>query len=151
MYEKLGGELEKFNASEGWLHRWKLRHGIRHVTIAGEKLSADDDAAKDFVQKFEQFVTEHNLVADQIYNVDETGLNYKMLPKTTLAAKNEPVLGTKLAKDRLTIATCSNASGSHKMSLFVIEKSKKPRKSKHGNASGLLSQSVLCLDGCCIV
>ena len=112
----MGGELEKFNASEGWLHRWKKRHGIRHVIIVGEKLSADDGAAKDFVvQKFEKLVTEHNLVADQIYNVDETGLNYKMLPKKTLAAKNELVLGTKLAKDRLTIATCSNASGNHKM------------------------------------
>lgn len=137
LYEKLGGTLDKFNASEGWLHRWKKRHGIRHVIIAGEKLSADADAAKDFVTKFEQFVTEHNLVADQIYNVDETGLNYKMLPKTTLAAKNELVLGTKLAKDRLTIATCSNASGNHKMPLFVIGKSKNPRAFKNLNRATL--------------
>lgn len=70
LYEKLGGTPDKFNASEGWLHRWKKRHGIQHVIIAGKKLSADADAAKDFVTKFEQFVTERNLVADQIYNVD---------------------------------------------------------------------------------
>ena len=73
LYEKLGGDSESFNASEGWLHRWKLRHGIRHVIIAGEKLSSDGNAAIDFVQKFKQLVTEHDLVADQVYNIDETG------------------------------------------------------------------------------
>lgn len=72
-------------------------------------------------------VTEQKLVPEQVYNVEGTGLNYKMLPKATLGAKNEPVLGTKLAKDRLTIATCSNAAGSHKIPLFVIGKCKKPR------------------------
>lgn len=137
LFEKLGGDVETFQASEGWFHRWKLRHGIRHVVIAGEKLSADDDAAKDFVEKFQKLVSDSNLVAEQVYNVDETGLNYKMLPKSTLAAKNEPVLGTKLAKDRLTIATCSNASGSHKLPLFVIGKSKKPRAFKNLNMATL--------------
>lgn len=47
-----GGALEQFNASEGWLHRWKLRHGVRHVIIAREKPSADANAAQDFVKKF---------------------------------------------------------------------------------------------------
>lgn len=137
LFEKLGGDVETFQASEGWFHRWKLRHGIRHVVIAGEKLSADDDAAKDFVEKFLKLVSDSNLVAEQVYNVDETGLNYKMLPKSTLASKNEPVLGTKLAKDRLTIATCSNARGSHKLPLFVIGKSKKPRAFKNLNMATL--------------
>lgn len=137
LFEKLGGDVETFQASEGWFHRWKLRHGIRHVVIAGEKLSADDDAAKNFVEKFQKLVSDSNLVAEQVYNVDETGLNYKMLPKSTLAAKIEPVLGTKLAKERLTIATCSNASGSHKLPLFVIGKSKKPRAFKNLNMATL--------------
>lgn len=151
LHEKLGRDLETFSASEGWLHKWKLRHGIRHVVIAGEKLSADDNAAKEFVDSFEKLVTEQNLVPEQVYNVDETGLNYKMLPKTTLAAKNELVLGTKLAKDRLTIATCSNAAGSHKMPLFVIGKSKKPRAFKNLNMATLpvyyRNQSSAWMDG----
>lgn len=48
LYEKLGGTLDKFNASEGWLHRCKKRNGIRNVIIAGENISADADAAKVF-------------------------------------------------------------------------------------------------------
>lgn len=133
----VGEEGENFSASEGWLHRWKRRHGIRHVVISGEKLSADDDATKEFVKKFEVFIKENNMHPDQVYNIDESGLNYKMLPQKTLAAKNEKVTGTKLSKDRLTFATCSNASGNHKMPLFVIGKSKKPRAFKHVNMASL--------------
>lgn len=133
----VGDEGENFRASEGWLHRWKRRHGIRHVVISGEKLSADADAAKDFVKKFEDFIKENNMHPDQVYNIDESGLNYKMLPQKTLAAKHENITGTKLAKDRLTIAACSNASGNHKMRLFVIGKSKKPRAFKHVNMASL--------------
>lgn len=119
LYEKFSGDLDTFNISEGWLHQWKLGHAVRDVIIAGEILSADDNAAADFLQKFKLLVTEFNLVADQIHNLDEIGVNYKMFLKLT-------VLGTKVAKV-LTIATCSNASGSHKMPLFVIGKSKKCR------------------------
>ena len=34
-----------FKASLGWLHRFKLRHGIRQLNIQGEKLSANSNAA----------------------------------------------------------------------------------------------------------
>lgn len=68
--------------------------------------------------------------------MDETGLNYKMLPNKTLAASNEKVTGTKLIKDRLTVVTlCSNADGTHKLSVFVIGISKKPRAFKNINLS----------------
>lgn len=136
LQKKLEGDGE-FTASEGWLHRWKTRHGVRNVAISGEKLSADDEAAKEFVLKFKKIVEENELTPDQVYNIDETGLNYRMLPKKTLAATNESVQGTKLAKERLTIATCSNANGTHKLPLFVIGKSQKPRAFKNINLSSL--------------
>lgn len=44
---------------------------------------------------------------------------------------------TKLIKYRLTIAPCSNADGTHKLPLFVIGKSKKPRAFKNINLSSL--------------
>ena len=34
-----------FQASTGWLKRFKSRHGIRELQIEGEKLSADSSAA----------------------------------------------------------------------------------------------------------
>ena len=68
----------EFTASEGWLDRWKTHHGIRYVTISGEKLSADDEGAKEFSLKFKKIVEENELAPDQVYNIDETGLNYRM-------------------------------------------------------------------------
>lgn len=137
LHKKLGGDESDSTASEGWLHRWKNRHGVRQVCISGEKLSADDDASREFIEKFDKIISENDLSANQLYNVDETGLNHKMLPKKTLASTNETVAGTKLAKNRLTIATCSNASGDHKLPLFVIGKSKKPRAFKNINMETL--------------
>ena len=64
--------------------------------------------------------------------------NYRMLLTKTLAASNETmILGSKLAKDSLTIATCSNAKGTHKLPLFVIGKSKMPSAFKNINLSSL--------------
>ena len=54
------GEDDKFTASEGWLHRWKNRHGIRQIIISGERLSADQVAASAFVNTFEKLVKEND-------------------------------------------------------------------------------------------
>ena len=49
---------------------------------------------------------------EQLFNCGETGLNFRMLPSKTLAAKNERSAPEfKLSKDKITILTCSNASG----------------------------------------
>lgn len=49
--------------------------------MCGEKLSADAETAKEFSVKFQETVEENELLLYQVYNVDETGLNYKMLPE----------------------------------------------------------------------
>lgn len=136
LHKKLEAGSE-FAASEGWIDRWKTRHGVRFVSISGEKLSADAEAAKEFSVKFQKIVKENELLPCQVYNTDETGLNFKMLPSKTLAALNESVAGTKLIKDRITVTPCSNADGTHKLPLFIIGKSKKPRAFKSINLSSL--------------
>jgi hypothetical protein len=60
--------------SQGWLHRFKLSHGIQKLSVPGEKLSADSDAARKFVKEFTKLILNENLTAEQIYNTDETGL-----------------------------------------------------------------------------
>ncbi len=62
---------------------------------------------------------------DQIFSADETGLNYKMLPYKTLAAKaDREALGVKKCKEHMSALTCTSASGSFQLPLLVIEKSK---------------------------
>lgn len=127
-----------FSASDGWLSRWKKRHGIHVAVISGEKLSADQAAAINFREEFSLFAMEKGLTAEQVYNIDETGLNFKMLPERTLASRKEgSVSGYKKAKERITVAACSNAAGTHKLPLFVIGKSAKPRAFKNINVSSL--------------
>lgn len=127
-----------FSASCGFLDRWKKRHGIRQLTISGEKLSADNEAAADFLKEFKDLVSSQNYTPQQVYNADETGLNFKALPTRSLASEEEKSApGFKMDKQRLTVLACSNASGTNKLPLMVIGKSAKPRAFKNINIKSL--------------
>ena len=67
----------------------------------------------------------HQCDPHDVYNMDETGLNYRGMPKRTLAS--QPRRGIKLAKDRVTVLICVNATGTHKLPLMVIGSAAKPR------------------------
>lgn len=127
MISKQFPETDRFTGSSGWLDRWKKRYGVRQLTICGEKLSADVSSIEKFKQDFKKLIKHCGYTCDQIYNCDESGLNYKMLPSKTLASRQEKSApGHKRSKERLTIMACSNASGNHKIPLMVIGKSAHP-------------------------
>lgn len=119
---------DNFKASSGWLDKFKNRYGIRQLSITGEKLSSNEAAVEPFKNALQNRITEMQLCPDQIYNADESGLFWKLLPQRTLAHQAEASApGRKMSKERLTFMPCCNASGSHKMRLFVLGKSQKPR------------------------
>ncbi|GFV54804.1 jerky protein homolog-like [Trichonephila clavipes] len=123
--------------SGGWIGG-KKRHGVRQLTITGEKLSSDFDAAKEYVTTFANLIAEGNYSPQQIYNADEMGLNFRALPKKSLASQDEKSApGYKMSKDRVTLMACSNAFGNHKLPLMVIGKSAKPRAFKNVNMKSL--------------
>lgn len=125
---------EKFTASDGWLSRWKRRYNIRELNICGEKLSAESqkEELQKFKLKFHAIMQTRGLTAEQVYNCDETGLNFRMLPSKTLVSKQEKSAPRfKKRKERVTVMACSNALGNHKMELVVIGKSKNPRAFKN--------------------
>lgn len=132
-YEELKDEGEPvFIASNGWLGRWKQRYGVKQLSICGEKLSADTDNVRQFKIKLHELIDREGLSGDQIYNADETGLNFRMLPVKSLALRNEKTApGYKRSKERVTILACSNATGEHKLKLAMIGKAKKPRAFKN--------------------
>lgn len=129
-FDALGLE-GNFNASSGWLTRFKQRHGIRELSIQGELLSGDQTSAEQFVKDFEMFVLEEGYLPEQLFNADETGLYWKCLPSKTLAHESEKAApGHKSSKERLTVLLCANAAGTHKLRPLVIGKAKKPRSFK---------------------
>ncbi|XP_045464241.1 jerky protein homolog-like [Harmonia axyridis] len=121
-------ETNNFNASDGWLQRFKIRHGVRFLKITGEKLSSQPELVDPFKQKLKNLIQEHHLSNHQIYNADETGLFWKLLPDKTFVALSEKAApGLKMAKQRITLLGCVNANGSHKLTPLLIGKAAKPR------------------------
>lgn len=75
---------KSFSASTGWLERFKKRHGIRQLVVTEERLSSDEATATEYLHKFSNLIATGNYSPQQIYNADETGLNFKALPKKVL-------------------------------------------------------------------
>ena len=135
----INGPDSDFAASNGWLWRWQKRHGVKQLKVVGEKRSADKDGAAQFPAKLLTYIDENDLVEEQIYNADESGLFYRMLPNTTLAQQNEARKeeGFKLAKDRVTVLFCVNKTGTHKLKPLCIGKYASPRCFHHVNMNAM--------------
>lgn len=56
-----------------------------------------------------------NYVAKDIFNTDETGLLFSLLPDKTLNVKGKLCNGRKTSKMRLTVLLCVNRDGSEKL------------------------------------
>ena len=107
--QAINGPDSDFAASNGWLWRWQKRHGVKQLKVVGEQRSADTDGAAQFPAKLLTYIDANDLVEEQIYNADESGLFYRMLPNTTLAQQNEArkAESFKLAKPRTELPCCS--------------------------------------------
>lgn len=57
--------------------------------MAGEKLSNDEAAIGPFQLELQKVIREKKLTAEQVYNADESGLYWRLLPYHTLASGNE--------------------------------------------------------------
>jgi len=129
--EVLEGTLQ---FSSGWLHKFKNRNGIRQEILHGEADSADNAAIIEALLLLREKYAAYPL--ERIYNMDETGLFYRLESDRTLATKR--LSGRKKNKERISIALCSNADGSHKLKPLIIGKCAKSRCFKNINIYNLL-------------
>ena len=121
-----------FKASSGWLYRFLGRKKIRRMKNTGESRSADEVAANNFPTVFRGLVEDGGYHPDAIYNMDEAGLQYKLMPKSTFVSqKSKQARGRKVDKSRVTVLFCVNQSGSHKMKPLVIHTAQHPRCYRH--------------------
>lgn len=128
-YHQLHGEgSDKFKASPGWLDNFKRRHGIRQLRVVGEALSAEVDRIQPFIEMLHKKIQDGGFAVEQLYNADETGLVWRLLPsKTLVSAQEKHASGGKSQKARITLLACANATGKHKLKPVLIGKYKKPR------------------------
>ncbi|GFN91634.1 tigger transposable element-derived protein 6 [Plakobranchus ocellatus] len=115
-----------FQASNGWLEKFKQRHGIVFKVACGESASVDTTVVEDWKKAtLDKLLSEYS--SSDIFNADETGLFFRCLPNKTHAFKGEACHGGKQTKDRLTVLVGTNATGAEKLPLLVIGSSANPR------------------------
>ncbi|XP_067650869.1 tigger transposable element-derived protein 4-like [Haliotis asinina] len=115
-----------FKANQSWLERFKKRRGICSAMTHGESSSVDSKSVDDWLTSQLPMLLK-NYSPENIFNADETGLFYKLVPQRTLHLKGDKCHGGKKSKERITVLTAANMSGTEKLKLLVMGKSEKPR------------------------
>ena len=98
--ESLAFKLGKanFKASDGWLHRWKVRNDVVYKRAHSEAQSADKNGADIWGNSMmQQILSEFS--PNDIYNADETGLYYRATPDGLLVFRRISIHGSIKAKD----------------------------------------------------
>jgi hypothetical protein len=144
--------IDCFNASSGWLSRFKHRHGLVFKKLAGESAEVSVTSVDAWLESLPSLLEGYE--PRDVFNADETGLFFNVLPDRTLAYKGETCHGGKHSKDRLTVLLCVNSDGSDKQVPIVIGKSSKPRCFKdvkkfpikyHANSKAWMTTEIFCL------
>ncbi len=63
----------------------------------------------------------------QIFNADETGLWWRLMPSKSLVHCGKKRAANKIKKRRRELLVCANTAGTCELPLALIHKSKKPR------------------------
>lgn len=122
-------KLRVLTFGEKWVRNYVRRESLHSIVLHGEAGSVDEArlAAKivELKLKIEDFSLEN------IYNMDETGFFFRLMPKRSYISQGEnrsTVRGTKQmrTKDRISVYACTSAVGD-KVPLAYIGKSKIPR------------------------
>ena len=95
----------RFQASEGWLYKFKVRHGIRNFSFDGEKSTEDQQAAAEFSEEVKQSVEENQ--------------NTESFPKRTFVFGGfKEAAGSLESEKRVTRLSYANATATHKLPLI---------------------------------
>lgn len=121
--------------SSGWLHRFKQRFNIKQRNHHGEAASVDEKAS---IEMAAIRTLAGSYAEDDIYNMDETGLFWRMSPSRGLTTQSRP--GSRKDKTRISIVCCANASGSDRFPLWFIGKARQPRALRSINISAMGGQ-----------
>lgn len=88
--------LSEFKASNGWLDRFKKRNNINWGEEHGESESVDKNVVTDWKSKLQELCKDYH--PKDIFNADETGLFFQLMPAKTLKFKDENCHGGKKAR-----------------------------------------------------
>lgn len=114
---------EWISFSQGWLDKFKERHGLKLYRIHGESGAVNNELLAEALPAIKAVLAQYE--PHNIFNMDETGLFYSMAPDKTIAMRQ--IEGAKKCKSRITVALTCNADGSERLPLVFIGHAKMPR------------------------
>lgn len=115
------GENSEFSASKGCF-MFKEHHRVPHF-----KMNSSEPGHRDKCPEQLRAITADGLYSpQQVFNVYETGLYWKRLPKGTLSAAEETEPGLPASKDRLMVLLGCNAAGDFKLQPLLVYGVKSP-------------------------
>ena len=89
-----------FRCSDGWLDRFKHRHNIRLKSVCGESADVVPEDLSDWLSKDLPALLKQYSPKD-IFNADETGIFWRMMPNKTMCFKAEACHGGNSQKKEL--------------------------------------------------
>ena len=101
-----------------WLRKWLYRRGIKNVRGWGTSGSADRQAKQRWIKAVLQPLLKV-YTPDCIYNADESGLFYKMLPTSTYTLAGTSTTGYSLPKERFTILLTISMDGKMRTPVII--------------------------------
>ena len=83
-----------WKCSSGWLSHWKERHNVSYRSVCGENASVNQEVCTDWKENVLQPLLE-KYSPDNVFNTDETGLYWCLLPDKTHSVVGEKCTGGK--------------------------------------------------------
>ncbi|EPX73479.1 ARS-binding protein [Schizosaccharomyces octosporus yFS286] len=109
--------------SNGWVEGFRRRYLERADEPSRGEYFIDVEHLGDSMVRIQDVAS--FFPKENIFNVDETGLFWKLLPNQTPSIEN--CGHTKRYKAKISIVMCANSTGSEKLPLWVIGYAKRPR------------------------
>jgi len=116
--------LMEFKASNGWLHKFKIRHNITSHQLQGESSELNADIVRNWKENFAEILAGYK--PEDIFNTDETDLLWRGSPNRTIMIRGESSADCKQAKERMSVLLTASATG-EKLPPLIIWKSRIPR------------------------
>jgi hypothetical protein len=118
-----------FKASWQWLRRFRVHRGLQKMLVHGEgaEINKPDLGLLAALDDLYAIIAQYD--PENVYNMDETGLFFRLLPRYSLLMPDEDISttrGKKKSKDRVSLIVCANAVGNHKIPCALIDKPKAP-------------------------
>ena len=127
--DQLSISQDNFKASWQWFSRFRERRGLQQILLHGEGAEVDRESPSLLEALDKLYAIISNYDPENVYNMDETGLFFRLLPRYTLLLPCEDInstRGKKKAKEQVPLVVCTNATGTHKIPCTLIGKPKVP-------------------------